>query len=553
MELTPTRIRCGSIIPGNNPRTYFDPVEDAELHDLIKEHGVIQSVLLRQLDDNVYQLIAGERRWRQASKAHGADYEIPALVGTAEDTEALCLALIENHNRSNPSPTEEAKAAADLLALCAGDRQEVCRRLKWSPSTLASRLALMNCSDQVQKALNERRISLGHAELLAAAAKAKQDEVLVKLLAMPELPKVNDLKQMLQGVARPLASACFDQADCAACPHNSDLQTAMFSEAIAAGHCTNGTCYAAKTEAEIVKRAGALEGNFPRVQIVRPGENMIVLKLVADGPKGVGEEQAQACKACKNYGAAVSAVPGKEGNVYDGMCFDPSCNSRMVAKQIKAAREAKKQTDSGDADGASKKDAKPAAKTTKASTKVMVTAAVEQFRKRLWRLALGTDVTASPRASIQMLLAIALSNNARHIDHAKLQSAAAPLIPAVHGHDSIKASLNSLTGNPDDAVKSVVFHVAASALDGMGDHAVCEALEFFQIDLRKHFRLDSAFLDLLTKSEIESVAREVGLDKSFGDKFSKLFAKKKDELIKALLGVEGFDYAVVPKILKPAN
>jgi ParB family chromosome partitioning protein len=86
----------------------------------------------------------------------------------------------------------------------------------------------------------------------------------------------------------------------------------------------------------------------------------------------------------------------------------------------------------------------------------------------------------------------------------------------------------------------------------MTDKAVCAALKSFEVDLNKHFTLGEEYLKLLTKSEIEAVAKELGLNKAMGDRFKGLAAKKKDEMIKDLLAVPDFDYAATPKALQPS-
>ena len=145
MQQTITQMRVGDIRQGKNPRTYFDPVEMAEMEASVAEKGVIQPILIRPVGD-WYEIVAGERRWRAAMKARGEDYEIPVLVKKLSDEEADELALIENVSRANMSPAEEAVAAAKILGRCDGNRDEAAKRLGWSRTTLDKRLALMNCS-----------------------------------------------------------------------------------------------------------------------------------------------------------------------------------------------------------------------------------------------------------------------------------------------------------------------------------------------------------------------------------------------------------------------
>jgi ParB family chromosome partitioning protein len=292
---TITNIRVGSLLAGNNPRTYFDPVEMAELEaSILAAKGVIQPILIRPVEGG-YAIVAGERRARASRKVFGDDYEIPVIAKAISAEEADDMALIENTQRANMSPTEEAAAAAKILGRCEGNRDEAAKRLGWSRSTLDKRLALMNCSPSVMTALNERKIQLGHAELLAAAPKGRQEKAIVNLLAQTTLPSVAEFKAGLEEISRSMALAIFDKADCTSCHHNSGNQQALFAEAVSGGHCTNSECFNKKTEDVLEAKKKSLEENYPRVVIVRQGENNTVIKLIAEGATGVGDEQAAAC------------------------------------------------------------------------------------------------------------------------------------------------------------------------------------------------------------------------------------------------------------------
>lgn len=332
-------LAVGKIQPGRNPRKYFDPADMAELTDSVRENGVIQPILVRPLGCDEYELVAGERRLRAAKAAHGDDYEIPVTIREMSETEADRLGFIENIQRADMAPSEEAVAAARIVGQLKGDREEAARALGWSRSTLDKRLALMNCSAAVLDALNTRAILLGHAELLASLARDKQDKLLPVIIS--EKKAVAELKKVIEAAACSLAAAIFDKADCAACPHNSSLQTEMFGEAIATGNCTNRGCYSQKTDAQLETVSNGLKDEYPVIRIVRAGDNLTRVQLVADGPTGVGVEQAKACHACENFGAAISGLPDSLGKIFRGQCFDTSCNTAKVAARLKAERDAK--------------------------------------------------------------------------------------------------------------------------------------------------------------------------------------------------------------------
>ncbi len=148
----PSAVALRRIRTGRNPRVYFDPTEMAEITESIRANGVYQPILIRPIEDDEFDfdLVAGERRYRGAMDAHGEDWEIPALVKEMTDEEADRAALIENAQRADMSPSEEAAAASKIVGHCKGDREEAARLLGWSRSTLDKRLALMNCSPDVQ-------------------------------------------------------------------------------------------------------------------------------------------------------------------------------------------------------------------------------------------------------------------------------------------------------------------------------------------------------------------------------------------------------------------
>lgn len=553
-------IKVGNILPGRNPRGYFDPSEMTALEDSVKSKGVLQAILVRPRDAGRYEIVAGERRWRAAKKVFGDEYEIPALVRDLDDGEADEAALIENIQRADMSPTEEAEAAAKILGRCQGDRDEASRRLGWSRTTLDKRLALMNCSERVRRALSERRIQLGHAELLAAVTRDRQDAVLEKLLSQASLPTVAQFRGQLEQISRALSSAIFDKGECTSCSHNSGNQQALFGEAIAAGHCTHGACFDGKTEAALDAKKASLADDYPTIRIVRPGENFTLLRLLAEGDTGVGDEQAKACRACKNFGAAISAVPGKLGNVYPDLCFDASCNAKKVAARIKLEKD-KATPAEGSAKTASGKSATPAKSSgkaasqpdTKSDAKVQDSQRVKDYRLEVWRKALRRELMGNRDNNLTVLIALALSGNARHISDTKLGKAFAAITKQEFTSFVFKADEAArLVAHSDEAVRDKLFlGLAASAADGIEEKTLVQILTYLDIDLGRHWKLCEEFLKLLTKSEIEAMCDEIGLKVAMGGAFAKAMSGKKDDFVKALLNVAAFPYeGKVPRSMR---
>jgi len=153
------------IIPNSHqPRKNFD--EDAlnELANSIREHGIVQPIVVRPLEDGFFQLIAGERRWRASQRVGLA--RLPAVVRDAAEDSALELALIENLQREDLNPMEEAQAYERLITDFGLTQEDVARRVGKNRATIANMLRLLRLPPEVQQWLRENRLTTGHAKAL---------------------------------------------------------------------------------------------------------------------------------------------------------------------------------------------------------------------------------------------------------------------------------------------------------------------------------------------------------------------------------------------------
>lgn len=147
------------------PRQVFVEREMAELAESIREHGILQPVVVSRLPEaGAYQLIVGERRWRAARQAGLAT--IPALIRPTGSREALELALVENLQRAGLSPLETAEAYAALMSEFGITQEQVAARIGKSRSAVANTLRLLNLAAAVKEALSAGTISEGHARAL---------------------------------------------------------------------------------------------------------------------------------------------------------------------------------------------------------------------------------------------------------------------------------------------------------------------------------------------------------------------------------------------------
>lgn len=147
------------------PRREFDPAEIAALADSLRQHGMLQPILVRPVDDR-YQLVAGERRLRASLEAQL--HEIPARVMELDDQRIYELAMVENLQREDLNALEKAAAFRDYLTRYGGTQEELAGRLGLDRSTVSNLIRLLDLPEEVQDAVRSKKISQGHARALLA-------------------------------------------------------------------------------------------------------------------------------------------------------------------------------------------------------------------------------------------------------------------------------------------------------------------------------------------------------------------------------------------------
>ena len=535
------------IVQGKNPREYFDPVKMAELETDIREHGIIEPIVVRPIAGNRYEIVAGERRWRAAGNVFGDRYEMPVVIRDLSDEEAEAIAMAENYHRDDMSAAEEAKGAQRLLLRNRGDKADTARMLGWSPTTLERRLALNACTHAVLAALTERRIDLGHAELLSGVPQDKQDSVLAAVIA-GKVP-VATLKAQLGRYARKLADAIFDTAQCNGCPHNSARQAGLFGESLGEGYCQHPTHFEELTQQAVEAKAATLREEYPVIRIVAVNDGFVPLPVAAEGDLGVGEAQYGACRGCQHFGCAVSAMPGSYGEVTRSLCFDAGCNSQKVAAWRKAQRQATATVTAASTGSASGKSGK-GARTAAAKPANQTPQRVIDYRRGQWRKWLANALMVDAPRNTRVLVALALSGRIGEVRAAEFGKLVARLTgDAVAGSLLLEDGLRRADAIDGTKVQRIVQGVAAAAAFGIEAHHLETLLNYLQVDEARYFKWDSAFLDLFTMSELESLALETGLAEALGARFRVARAGKKADFIKVLLAAKDFVYPV-PAVMR---
>lgn len=155
------------------PRRKFDDEKLSELADSIRENGIIQPITVRSLDNGGYQIVAGERRWR-ASRLAGLE-EIPVYIKTLDERQTMQLALVENIQRDDLTPLEEASAYQQLMDSYDLTQAEVAKIVGKSRSVVANSLRLLGLTEEVRSLIEDGTLSLSHAKILAGLG--EQDQV----------------------------------------------------------------------------------------------------------------------------------------------------------------------------------------------------------------------------------------------------------------------------------------------------------------------------------------------------------------------------------------
>ncbi len=237
-------LKLEEIHPSDNYRKTMDKAKLAELTDSIKEHGVLQPITVRR-NAKGYEIVYGERRWR-AAKAAGLE-TIPSIVRTLTDDQALEMAVVENDQREDPNPMDQATGYKLLLDRGRHNVETLMAKLDKSRDYVEGRLRLLRLPKEVQDRLRDGTIPVSHGLVLT---RLKNDGDMKKLAKeiIDEDMTLGDVKRSLGEYSTEMAKAVFDTAACASCPARSRAQVALFPDAKQEGdRCMDRSCFFAKT------------------------------------------------------------------------------------------------------------------------------------------------------------------------------------------------------------------------------------------------------------------------------------------------------------------
>ncbi len=172
------------------PRKPFDPAALADLADSIRQHGVLQPLVVRPMPDGSYQLVAGERRWRAARMAGLS--QVPVVIKELSDSETMALALIENLQREDLNAIEEAMGYRDLMENFGLTQEQVSAKVGKSRPVVTNALRLLGLPEEVRGLLSEGKLSAGHARALLSLG----EEELIRQAAADTVKKGLSVRQV---------------------------------------------------------------------------------------------------------------------------------------------------------------------------------------------------------------------------------------------------------------------------------------------------------------------------------------------------------------------
>lgn len=238
-----------------NPRKTFAGRKFDELVASVRKVGVIEPILVRPIEKGKYEIVAGERRFRASSLIASENggpkkHSIPAMVQEMTDDEAFDLMTIENLQREDLTELEEAQGFKVYLDKKGAESlPELAERTGINPHYISRRILVLTLPPKVLKAWEKGQIKYGHCEQLCRIKDKKLiAEYLEELLNEHHPMTVRGLKQHIDEHAVPLKSAKFnrEEAGCAACQANSEVQAALFDESCEEAYCTNSACFKKK-------------------------------------------------------------------------------------------------------------------------------------------------------------------------------------------------------------------------------------------------------------------------------------------------------------------
>jgi ParB/RepB/Spo0J family partition protein len=343
-----TMLNMDLIRKNGNYRKHVHKEKQEELNKSVAEKGVLQPILVRTMIEGnntvVYEIVAGDRRHTAAVKANLKT--IPALIRNIPDEDVRFLRLVENIQRDDPNPVDEAYGIRDVLESGKITPDQVAEQLGVSIRYVYARLKLLDLSDNVQKAVLEEKINLSQALAIGRLGLPKEQDAALKNVISEGLTAAA-INQRVLSNATELSAAVFDKTECKTCPSRNKNQAILFPDDVkGSDRCLMQSCFIKKTSDHYAAKKKELTEKKIRVlteneylEIRNDRRRMLEIDPNGAGPHTKPKRYASQCVPCEHR--AYAFVKNYSGHVVEvECCLKPSCFNDMNFP--KAKKEEKK-------------------------------------------------------------------------------------------------------------------------------------------------------------------------------------------------------------------
>lgn len=328
----------------NNSRSVYAGTDFEDFVESVRKVGVIQPILIKPLKKSgTYEIVFGERRWRACCKIAEDDgigidnATIPAIIKVMSDKEAFKIMTIENLQRENLTPLEEAKSFKSYRDKEGKEGlKELAESIGKSLFYIQRRIMVLSLPAKALKAWEKGKIGIGHLEQLCRVKdKSTVNDYLVRLLAEDgsRIETVKELKEYIDQEAIILKAAKFDTTECSGCQSNTEYQRQLFEEDCKGVQCTNASCFKKKQEA-------FLEVNWSKIG-KQFGTNGFRFCSDIDKHQGFGwrGNYGERCKDCASF-VTLLDIEGKAVYDFPSCIGDQSCYDEVIKESRRATKEA---------------------------------------------------------------------------------------------------------------------------------------------------------------------------------------------------------------------
>jgi PRTRC genetic system ParB family protein len=513
-----------------------------ELTASVKEKGVLQPIIVRPVKGNGhYEIVAGHRRFL-AAQAAGLE-TIPAIVQEFGDDEALEVAIVENDQREDANPLDEAKAFKRLME-SENEVETIAARIGRPVGYVLGRVRLLGLCKEAKQALQAGKISLGHAQvLLRLRGKDEQREFLSAMLSGEDGHGITvaSAKAMVRDNSLNLSQAPFDTEGCASCAYRSGNQAELFPELKDTDECSDQACFQKKVLAyykaqtkEKEKTGFQVFKDFEEIQKLG-GVHGDKIKRIAPSAKEAAYDQPYPpkykteCEKCTDH----HAFYVYEREVYNGtrieageICLNPKCLAGML-KEKEKAKEVKAKAKTSEAGGSGAEA--PVKEVNPYTLKVHADAARDRFMVTHLTPRVESSATLTKRFIIYHMLDRFqyFSGNAKQVKDEIVRE----ICPTEYFKEKKFNGWNLyllIMAVPEKKLPALLTKVVLATIPFTDSHVLLHMTPEAGIDMTRDFVMDETFINSKTKAELLRMVKDLGLSVAATEK------NKKPEIVVAI-------------------